>query len=188
MLNCTNCNAPLSKEAANTNSLVACAACSGQLRIDIFPAINKSLPAGRTGATLQMDKEAGCFYHPRKKATVPCAACGRFLCALCDVAFNGQHLCPACLEKGKTNHKIKNLENHRNCYDTVALLVATVSFLIYWFTIITAPIVIYLTVRHWNSPSSIIPRTKIRFILAFVIAGVQIAGWILFFTKLAQAT
>ena len=188
MLNCTNCKAPLSKDAANTNSLVACAACASLLRVDVFPAINRSSPVGQAGAALQVDKEAGCFYHPRKKAVVPCGTCGRFLCALCDVSLNGQHLCPACLEKGKTHRKIKNLENHRTCYDTVALLVATVSILIYWITIFTAPIVIYLTVRHWKSPSSIIPRTRIRFILAFLIAGVQIAGWILFFSKLARTT
>ena len=188
MLNCTHCNAPLSKEAANTKSLVTCAACSGQLRVDVFPAVNRALPVGQAGATLLVDKEAGCFYHPRKKAVVPCAACGRFLCALCDVSLNGQHLCPACLEKGKTQRKIKNLENHRTCYDSIALLVATVSILIYWFTIFTAPIVIYLTVRHWKSPSSVIPRTKIRFILASIIAGVQIAGWILFFSKLVLFT
>lgn len=188
MLNCTNCKTPLNNAAANTRSLVACAACSSLLRVDVFPAINRSLPVGRTGAALEVDKEAGCFYHPRKKATVPCAACGRFLCALCDVSLNGQHMCPACFEKGKTHHKIKNLENHRTCYDSVALMVATVSILIYWFTIFTAPIVIYLTVRHWNTPSSIIPRTKIRFIVAFVIAGAQIAGWILFFSKLVLST
>ncbi|MCP4629150.1 MAG: hypothetical protein GY850_37450 [bacterium] len=188
MLNCTNCNAPLSKAAANSDSLVACGACGNLLRIDVFPAINRALPVGRTGATLQVDTEAGCFYHPRKKAIVPCATCGRFLCALCDVSLNGQHLCPICLEKGKLNQKIQNLENHRTCYDTIALLVATVSILVYWFTIFTAPIVIYLTVRHWKSPSSIIPRTKVRFILAFFIAGIQITGWILFFSKLVLAT
>jgi len=188
VLNCTNCKTPLNNAAANTRSLVACAACSSLLRVDVFPAINRSLPVGRTGAALEVDKEAGCFYHPRKKATVPCAACGRFLCALCDVSLNGQHMCPACFEKGKTHHKIKNLENHRTCYDSVALMVTTVSILIYWFTIFTAPIVIYLTVRHWNTPSSIIPRTKIRFIIAFVIAGAQITGWILFFSKLVLST
>ena len=186
MLSCTNCNAPLVIEAVNTNSLVACGVCNCRIRADVYPALKRPLPVGRTGAAVQMDKEAGCFYHPRKKAVVPCSACGRFLCALCDVSLNGQHLCPACLEKAKVNGKIKNLENHRTCYDTIALLFATVSLIFYWFTILTAPLVIYLTVRHWNSPSSIIPRTKIRFVLAFILAGIQIAAWILFFTKLAQ--
>ena len=188
MLNCPNCNTPLAKETANRLALAACGGCGQLLRADVYPAINRDLPVGRTGAALQMDKEAGCFYHPQKKASVPCEICGRFLCALCDVALNGQHMCPACLEKGKSKKKIKNLENHRTCYDTVALAVATLSLLIYWFTIFTAPLVIYLTVRHWKTPSSIIPRTKVRFIVAFIIAGAQIAGWIMFFSTLAMST
>ena len=186
MISCTNCSTPLRIEAVNTKSLVACGVCNRLMRVDVYPALKRPLPVGRTGAALQMDKEAGCFYHPRKKAVVPCNTCGRFLCALCDVPLNGQHLCPACFEKAKINGSIKNLENHRTCYDTIALLLATVSLIFYWFTILTAPLVIYLTVRHWNSPSSIIPRTKIRFVLAFILAGIQIAAWILFFTKLAQ--
>ena len=188
MLNCTNCKAPLGVEAVNIHAMTACGACSALLRVDVFPAINRPLPVGRSGAALQLDKEAGCFYHPRKKAVVPCSVCGRFLCALCDVTLNGQHLCPVCLEKGKTRGEIKNLENHRTCYDTIALTLATVSILIYWLTIFTAPLVIYLTVRHWKSPTSIIPRSKIRFILAFLIAGVQIAGWILFFAQVVRST
>jgi hypothetical protein len=188
VLNCTNCNAPLSPQAANTGSLFACDACRDLLRLDVFPAFNRVLPVGRSAATLQVDRQAGCFYHPRKKAVVPCDACGRFLCALCDVSLHGRHVCPVCLEKGKTQQKIKRLETHRTCYDTIALLVAAGSILILWLTIFTAPLVIYLTVRHWNSPSSIIPRSKVRFILAFVIAGARIAGWILFFSKLVLST
>ena len=184
MLSCTKCNAPLPGQMLNSYSLIPCPACEGLLRADVFPALYREFPTGRSGDALQMDKEAGCFYHPRKKAVVPCSACGRFVCALCDVALNGQHLCPACFEKGKTKRIIKSLENRRTCYDTLALLVATVSMLIYWFTIITAPLVIYLTLRHWRSPSSIIPRTKIRFVLAFIIAGLQIAGWIFIFSNL----
>jgi len=168
----------------NSQTLVTCPSCEGLWRADVVPALYRKFSAILSGQTLQTDNEAGCFYHPRKKAVVPCSACGRFVCDLCDVALNGQHLCPACFEKGKSKRKIKSLENHRTCYDTIALMVATVSILIYWFSIFTAPFVIYLTVRHWKSPSSIIPRTKIRFVLAFIIASVQITGWILVFSNL----
>jgi hypothetical protein len=34
-----------------------------------------------------------------------------------------------CLETGKTKHKIKNLENHRVCYDKVALYIALISMI-----------------------------------------------------------
>ena len=177
MLSCTKCNTPLPGQMINSYSLIPCPSCESLLRADVFPALYREFPSGQSGEPLQIDKEAGCFYHPRKKAVVPCATCGRVVCALCEVALNGHHLCPSCFEKGRTKRKIKSLENQRTCYDTIALLVATVSILIYWVTIFTAPLVIYLTVRHWNSPSSIIPRTKIRFVMAFIIASLQIAGW-----------
>ena len=189
MLNCTRCDSPISSQVINSNSLSACRSCKSLLRVDVFPAFYRSLEKGRSGESLQIDKEAGCFYHPQKKAAVPCSACGRFLCALCDVPLNGRHLCPACLEKGKTNGKIKNLETHRTCYDTIALLVAMLPILIFffpWFSIFTAPLAIYLTVKHWKTPTSIIPRTKIRFILAFALASLQIAGWIFFFFNLVR--
>lgn len=191
MVSCSKCILPLSKEMINSASLSACPSCSSLLRADVFPAVYRSLPMGRSVERLQMSNEAGCFYHPGKKAVAPCSACGRFVCALCDVALNSQHLCPACFEKGKNKRKIKSLENHRTCYDSIALMVAAVpplSFILYMFTIFTAPLSIYLTVRHWNTPTSIIPRTKIRFILAFILAGLQIAAWILFFSSLALST
>ena len=186
MLSCTKCNTPLPGQNLNSYSLVPCPSCSGQLRADVYPALLRKLPRGLSGESLQLDKEAGCFYHPRKKAVVPCSACGRFICALCDVALNGQHLCPSCFEKGKTKRKIKNLENRRTCYDSIALMVAAASMLIYWITIFTAPLVIYLTIRHWNSPSSIITRTKFRFVLALILAGLQIAGWIYVFSNMLR--
>lgn len=188
VLSCTKCNSPLTPAAINTASLAACPSCNSLLRANVFPALYRSLPHGQSGETLQLEGEASCFYHSRKKAVIPCSVCGRFLCALCDVAFNGRHLCPVCLEKGKTQRKIKNLENHRTCYDTIALLIATVSILIYWITIFTAPVVIYLTLKYWKAPSSIIARTKIRFVLAFVIAGLQIAVWIAVFSNLVALT
>ena len=189
MLCCTKCNSPLPGQVVNSKSLSACPSCAGLLRADVFPALYKSFPKGQLGEALQMDKEAGCFYHPGKKAVVPCSVCGRFVCALCDVALNERHLCPVCLEKGKTKGKIKNLENQRTCYDTIALLLATVPLLIFffpWFTIITAPLAIYITLRHWKAPTSIIPRTKVRFILAVALASMQIAGWIFIISKLAR--
>jgi hypothetical protein len=187
VISCTQCKTPLSAEAVNTFALVPCPTCNTPIRADVFPALFRKLPSGHTGELVQTEKEAGCFYHPAKKAAVACSACGRFLCALCDVEFNNQHLCPICLEKGKTKRKIKNLENHRVCYDKIALFVALISMLFIWPTLISAPIVLFVVIRYWNAPRSIIPRTKIRFILAFGIACLQIVGWVLFFGSLISA-
>ncbi|HUN56050.1 MAG TPA: hypothetical protein VMU29_12940 [Smithella sp.] len=72
---------------------------------------------------------------------------------------------------------MKNLETHRTLYDSIALYIAILPLLIFWITIITAPVSIYVAIRYWKAPGSIIPRTKARFIAAMVISGFQIAGW-----------
>ena len=187
MLSCTQCKTPLRAETINTFALIPCPSCKQSIRADVYPAFFRKLPAGQTGDPLQAEKEAGCFYHPGKKAAVTCSSCGRFLCALCDVEFNNRHLCPACLETGKTKHKIKNLENHRVCYDKVALYIALISMIFVWPTLITAPIVVFMVIRYWSAPGSIIAHTKIRFVVALTIACLQIAAWILFFGSLISS-
>jgi hypothetical protein len=145
--------------------------------VEAFPALLKERSSGTSGEALIVDDEASCFYHPKKKAVIPCGSCGRFLCSLCDVEFNGRHLCPSCLARGKRKGKIKNLQNHRILYDNIALSFAFIPILAIWPTILTAPISLFLVIRYWNAPTSIVPRNKWRFVLAFIIAGLQIVGW-----------
>jgi len=87
-------------------------------------------------------------------------------------------LCPACMENGKNKREIKNIENHRMLYDKIALYLAILPFtMIFWFlTVITAPAAIFVVVRYWKAPISILSRTRIRFIAAFFLAGIQIVG------------
>ena len=115
MIACLDCKQPLNRMVWNTHALVSCPACRSQFRADVYPAADRSVASGTAGKAIQTDKEAGCFYHPRKKAILPCSTCGRFLCALCDIEFNGTHLCPQCFEKGKTDRKIQGLENRQSC-------------------------------------------------------------------------
>ncbi|MDB6112007.1 MAG: hypothetical protein JWR69_3757, partial [Pedosphaera sp.] len=144
----------------------------------VFPALFRRFTPGRSGEAVMEESEASCFYHPQKKAVLPCEGCGRFLCALCDCELNGQHLCPSCLEGGRKKKKIKSLENHRILYDRAALALAVYPMLIFYLTIVTAPIAIFLAIRHWNTPTSIIHRTKIRYVIALTIATLQIIGWV----------
>lgn len=176
-ITCTKCHRPLPSELFDTPDMTNCPHCGIALKVEVFPAFFKTIAPGRSGQTLVMDSESSCFYHPRKKAVIPCDMCGRFLCALCDVELNGQHLCPNCLETGKTKGKLKSLQNHRTLYDAIALRLAIYPLLIFWLTIITAPITLFVAIRYWNASSSIIPRTKVRSIIAIILASLQIIGW-----------
>src|SRR2546427_10237207 len=142
LVSCTKCQAALLGDLFNLADFTPCPACGARLHIEVFPALFRRFTPGRTGEAILEDTEASCFYHPQKKAVVPCEGCGRFLCALCDCELQGQHFCPACLETGRKKRKIKSLENERTLYDSIALSLAVlpvlITFFIY-FTFITAP-------------------------------------------------
>ena len=49
--------------------------------------------------------------------------------------------------------------------------------LFFFVTCITAPLTLYIVVRYWKTPASLLPRTRVRFVLAALIALLQIGGW-----------
>jgi hypothetical protein len=151
------------------------------LQVEVFPAALRPPGPSATGERVAIEGEASCFYHPAKRAVVPCESCGRFLCAVCDVEMNGQHLCPACIESGKNKGRMQKLQNRRTLYDSLALAVALFPMIFVYPTIITAPIVLYIAIRRWNAPSSVVPRSRWRMVLAVIIALLQIAGWVAIF-------
>lgn len=180
-VSCPNCRTNLPWRLFNTQAPGACPACGSEIFGVVFPALVRGVTPGKPGERIVSDEEASCFYHPQKKAVFPCDHCGRFLCSLCDVDFGGKHLCPSCLESGQGERKIKSLENRRVLYDDMALSIAVLPMfipLLLYFSFITAPVALFLAIRHWNTPSSIIPRTRVRLAAAIVIAVLQMAGWV----------
>src|SRR5437773_7768163 len=151
-ITCSKCHLPLPEAGINTGDFIQCPFCSVAIQTEVFPALFKPVQTGRAGETILVEGEASCFYHPAKRAAVPCATCGRFLCALCDIELNGQHVCPVCLETGKQKGKLSELENKRTLHDNAALLLATVPAILWPLTLltfVTAPAAIVLAVRAW---------------------------------------
>jgi hypothetical protein len=99
------------------------------------------------------------------------------MCSLCDCDLGGEHFCPACLEAGRTRKKIKNIERQRTRYDNIALSLVVFPMILFYATFITAPIAIVIAIRHWNSPASMIHRTRTRLVIAVLLASLQILGW-----------
>jgi hypothetical protein len=177
LVQCPKCHGLLLEDIFNRQDLIPCPSCQTELEIEIFPAFFRRINPGKSAEALLVEGESSCFYHPEKKAVLPCGGCGRFLCALCDCELHGQHFCPTCLDAGRTKGKIKNLENQRPLHDNIALALAVYPLLIFYLTIFTAPAALFIAIRRWNSPRSIVHRTKIRYVLAIIIAGLELAGW-----------
>ena len=176
-LYCTKCQRELPLFVFRHDEFRPCPSCGVNIFGVIFPALLKESSQSRPGQTLLLDSDASCFYHPQKKAEIACGYCGRFLCALCDVEMEGKHLCPPCIETGKQKGRIKTLENRRTLYDSIALSLSILPLIIFYFTLFTAPITIYIAIRYWNAPTSILHRGKWRMVLAIVLASSQILGW-----------
>ena len=121
---CLRCKHVLPAELVNRPGVVPCPFCGAPVHAELFPAFLRPKATGKGGDLLLLETEAGCFYHPEKKAVVPCESCGRFLCALCDCELNQKHFCPVCLEAGPKRGRVRNLENQRLLYDSIALALA----------------------------------------------------------------
>lgn len=202
LLVCDKCKTLLPGAAVNHLEPVACPGCFAPLRAQVFPAFFRTQTAGAAAENVLSDEDASCFYHPAKKAVVPCERCGRFLCALCDIEpVPGQHVCPGCLNAapakpgqkaaGPTALAAAALPPQRRVlHDQVALLLTLLPVTLFglYFSIITAPVALFLVVRYWNEPrTSVLPRTRARLIVAGILALLQIGGWItlgvFFFTR-----
>lgn len=177
-VSCSKCGAPLSHSALTTPGGHPCPRCGALLQAYLFPALLRPQAAGEPGDPMVIEGVAGCFYHPHRQAVVPCAQCGRFLCSLCDVELHGQHLCLSCVNTGTTSGALASLAHRRTLHDSIALRLAILPALLVWPTLISAPLTIWYTLRHWRSPLSVLPRTRIRFVVALALGGLQILAWI----------
>ena len=170
----------------NTGALHPCPGCGRRTRADLFNAFVRPMEPAVVGEQVQAQGQAECFYHPGKKAVTPCAACGRLLCALCEVKLDGRSLCMGCLQAGKTKGRIERLQNSRLLYDRLALNLAFLPLFFFFITIVTAPAAIYVVLRYWKAPNSILPRSRFRFVLALILALAQVVGWGIFLVRMLQ--
>ena len=174
---CPKCKTALAIEPGTAEIVAACPHCGEPVEAYFFPAFFRSLDTGAAAAALADHTEASCFYHPQKQALRVCDGCGRMICALCSVDLGAEHLCPTCIATGKKKGKLATLEDTRTRYDTIALSLAVLGLVVYMFAIFLAPAAIYISIRHWNSPGSLLGSGKTRFVLAILIALATLVFW-----------
>lgn len=180
-LSCLDCNQRLPWDVVNTPDLSACPTCGVGLQAVVFPSFLKPPETGKPAETILVDGEASCFYHPQKKAVIPCNHCGRFLCSLCDIEFESQHLCPRCIDDSRRQGKMDSLQNKRTLYDDIAISLSLLPIalpLFFFFSVFTAPAAIYVCFRYWKTPTSVLPRSRARYVIALIFAFLQVSGWI----------
>jgi hypothetical protein len=176
-LNCGKCKRLMSLPLPESIVNSTCPSCDTGIQVMTFPSLVKESTPGKAGKTLFVDDESSCFYHPTKQAEIPCDGCGRFLCSLCDIDFQGEHLCPVCFEKGSQKGKLERLQNRRILYDELALFLAIIPVLFFCVTILTAPAALFVSIRYWKAPLSIVRKSRWRFVAAAVFSGLELLLW-----------
>ncbi len=172
---CLNCSHAIPEEYWNDREETTCRGCGERVVARVFPAFHRT-PGAAGPARIEDEGESSCFYHPTNQAAIACDGCGRFLCSLCDLDLDGRHLCPACLERGVAVEKADSLEERRTQYDLLALHLVTWPAMLIWLPIFTAPAALYLIIRHWNAPMSIVPRRRWRRWVALLLAVIELGG------------
>lgn len=173
-ITCTKCGSFLPQETLNAPELTVCPCCSSSVLVRVFPAMLRETHSSSGTGFAVAEGDASCFQHGSKRAVDSCSQCGRFLCSLCVVEMNDAVLCPACLLSGSSKGRLQHLETRRTLWDSIALTLAGLSLPVYILWIVSAPTTLFLAIRHWKAPSSLIPRNKWRFIVAILLAAAQL--------------
>ena len=178
-LRCPRCVQSLPTEAIPLAALTACPFCQCPLEITLFPSFGRGPVLGQAGESRTTDGDAACFFHPAKKAKIPCDQCGRFLCALCDLELESQHFCPTCLNSKKGELGPRSLEKERFRWDNlvwVLVLSPILTILCTGFAPITSAIAVGIGVWKFQAPPSRIARSRLRLGLGLLTASCIVIG------------
>ena len=179
-LRCPACDGELlisELQSAATNS---CPACEKALTVRWYPALTRK-ETDKAGRRILLEEESACFFHESKQAESLCEDCGRYLCALCEIVFEGKTLCPACLETAQEKESMDSLVRERFRHDSLALMLALLPILLWPITIITAPAAVVYAIFRWNSAGSLVRSGKRGFAAAILLGLAQIGFWLWIF-------
>lgn len=183
---CGACAFPIPPQNWNAGGAVPCPVCARNVEVLMFAAAARPHVDDAPEPVVTAE-EASCYYHAGSRAAVPCDACGRFLCGLCDIPFEAGHYCPQCFEQGKDEALERATISERVNFDSIGLALVTLPMLLCWLPLITTPVALFFAIRSWNQPSLVIERSRWRQWLTLGIAAVQliaVAGLIFYIRRL----
>ena len=176
-LSCPRCQRKLGPESWADAQHGTCNRCKVDFDFMAFPALTATRAQVAPQAAV-IEAESVCFFHAENRAEAICESCGRLLCPVCAVPFAGQKLCPTCIASSKVSQD-PAVTRDRLLYDSLALALAGLPLLIWPFTVITAPAALGMVIYGWKKPSSLVRgRSRVRLIVAAIIALLEVGGWI----------
>ena len=191
-ISCPSCKAKIGRTRYSDANFHECPSCDKSFELHLLPGDDikqwrKELPK-HAPEVANDESQARCHNHETNKANDVCESCGILLCTLCSVPLADTHWCIDCIVKGKDDPTNPHFIRKHELKDNVALAVAFAPMVIFFFwftTLITAPITLVLIWKNWNKPLSLLKRTKVRFVIAAIVALLQLIGWAAIFAGTA---
>lgn len=156
-----------------------CSHCGTESIVLAFPALSRAELKPQFGESILVEGESSCFYHATKRAAAACDQCGRFLCSLCDIAMDGRHICPSCLQANRNDPAKTRMVTRHVLYDNMAMDASVVPVLLCWpVSFITAPVAVFLVIRHFFNTKRPIPRNSWRAWVALLFSVATLGVWV----------
>lgn len=184
ILECPKCSAVLPAGTPGDPGRIDCPTCGIELRVVVFPALFRDDVKPVVAESVMADGEASCFFHAGKKAVHPCAGCGRFLCALCDLEIAGEHLCASCVESGRKKGSIQQIEAKRFIAGYCCLSLGILSLLIFCMPLsfVILPTQIILWAMNRKKPQSLVgKRPWVGYVVGMALSALSILFWLSLF-------
>jgi hypothetical protein len=178
-LSCPHCSEPLPVNLFVPGPTGQCPACHSKVEAYIFPEFHRD-SSSASGIHLAHQHEAVCYFHSRYRARTPCDNCGRFLCEICAIHVGSRELCPECLSQLRKQRNETGLIHYAALFDNVALFLVTapvVTVIFWFFTILAAPVSLFLSFYYWSRQWNLLPRTRFHFGAAIFFSVLLIAFW-----------
>ncbi len=151
-----------------------CPVCRSQVTMRVFPRFYRGY-ASEEKAIVAADDEARCAFFPELRAEKVCDECGCFMSSRATVNWGGRDTCMPCLYRLREVRKSPEYAGKASLHDRRALAMVT------WlapFTLFTAPIALFVLLRYRNEPAGFVPRKRVVWWIAFVLASGWLFAWL----------
>ncbi|HRQ91049.1 MAG TPA: hypothetical protein PLA50_19825, partial [Bacteroidia bacterium] len=175
VLQCPVCRSPLGVPRGLASAEERCPVCRAEVGLTLFPRLFGDFVEAKAEVPSE-GSTATCSFYPELQAEVVCDECGCFLSYRAATNWAGRDLCLPCLHRLREVEKSAEFIGRTQLHDRRALALVT------WlapFSLFTAPIALFLLLRHRGKREGFVPRGGWVWWCALVLSVGWLAAWLL---------
>ncbi len=172
-LQCPRCRGMFMLQDGSTKVDEKCPVCQAEVSLAIYPRLFREVSLKSASQPSEGD-DAICTFYPELKAEHICDACGSFMSERATIHWSDRKYCLPCLHRLREEEPSSDFKANSKLYDKRALALVT---LLAPLTLFTAPVALFLLLRHRKDRSGFVPRTGVTWWIALVLSILWIAGW-----------